>query len=335
MTVCSISDAWLLPLAKYLDVAAGINEVNINAPGQIWLVPALGEKRKVAAPEITFAWCRSLADLVSTSTNQKLTEENPLMSAHLPSGERIQFVSPPATTTGAMAISIRVPSQHTFQLSDYRDKGAFDNTTLALNSAPVKPSVGKVARLIREGAIEEALITAVVERLNIVISGGTFSGKTALMNALLAHVPTTERLICVEDAHELHLPLHEDVVRLYYSRDGQGKAKVGATDLLQAGLRMNPSRFMLAELRGSEAYAYIRAVRSGHPGSITTVHADTPQLAMEQMAMMVMQAGIGLSHPDVLRYLSTVVDLFVQIEYDPATQRRVVPSLFLTQQVPA
>lgn len=331
MSVCPISDAWLKPLAPFMAEGAGINEININEPGRAWLVPAVGKKRKVELSELSYAWCRSLADLVSQQTNQRLSEETPLMSAHLLGGERIQFVSPPATTADAMAVSIRIPSRHTFALQDYRDSGALNDTTLDLNQAPIKPAAKRAADLVAAGRVEDALELSVKERLSIVISGGTYSGKTSLMNALLRLVPTDERLISLEDSHELHLPDHEDVVRLYYSRDSQGKSKAGPVELLQAGLRMNPSRFMLAELRGAEAYAYIRAVRSGHPGSITTVHADTPQLALEQMAMMVMQAGLGLGHSDVLRYLRGVVDLIVQIEFDASTGKRRIPSLFFTQ----
>ncbi|MGO8655077.1 ATPase, T2SS/T4P/T4SS family, partial [Rhizobium ruizarguesonis] len=124
----------------------------------------------------------------------------------------------------------------------------------------------------RTGSYQAFLREAVHARKNIIISGATGSGKTTLSKALIRHIPSSERIISIEDTPELVIP-QPNHVRLFYSNGGQGLAKVGAKDLLESCLRMRPDRILLQELRDGTAFYYIRNVNSGHPGSITTVHA--------------------------------------------------------------
>ena len=135
---------------------------------------------------------------------------------------------------------------------------------------------------------------AVRLRKNIIVSGGTSTGKTTFLNALVKEIPLGERLIMIEDTPEIRLE-HPNAVGLVAARGTLGEARVNVEDLLQASLRMRPDRILLGELRGPEAYSFLRAVNSGHPGSITTVHADSPRAAVDQIALMVMQAGANLS----------------------------------------
>ena len=147
----------------------------------------------------------------------------------------------------------------------------------------------------------------------VAVSGGTSTGKTTFLNSLLAEVPREERLILIEDTPELQLE-HENAVGLIAARGQLGEADVSAEDLLIAALRMRPDRIILGELRGVEAFTFLRAVNTGHPGSMTTIHADTPQRAIEQLSLLVLQAGSKLVRDDVRHYVRESVDLFVQLE---------------------
>ncbi len=138
------------------------------------------------------------------------------------------------------------------------------------------------------------------------------------MKGLVEEVPRHERLITIEDTAELTLPNHPNVVHLFYSRDAQGTAKVSARSLLEACLRMKPDRIFLAELRGDECFHFIRLAASGHPGSITSVHAGSCALALEQMALMIRESGAsgGLRMNEIQRLLGVVVDVIVQFDRD-------------------
>jgi type IV secretion system protein VirB11 len=155
---------------------------------------------------------------------------------------------------------------------------------------------------------------AVRARKNIVVSGPTGSGKTTWTKSLIREIPAAERLVTIEDARELVLDGHPNHVRLYYSKDGQGQARVTPKQLLECCLRMRPDRILLAELRAEEAFDYLRNVNSGHPGSITSVHASSATLAFEQLTLLVKQssAGSGLTRRDIKSLLYLLVDVVIQ-----------------------
>jgi type IV secretion system protein VirB11 len=157
---------------------------------------------------------------------------------------------------------------------------------------------------------------AVRARKNILISGPTGSGKTTWAKALTEVIPVDERLITIEDTRELVLDQHPNHVRLYYSKDGQGQAKVSPKQLLEATLRMKPDRVLLAELRGEEAFYYLRNINSGHPGSITSIHAASCELAFEQLMLLVKESTSGreLSRVDILELLHRAIDVVIQFD---------------------
>src|SRR5260221_219981 len=171
---------------------------------------------------------------------------------------------------------------------------------------------------------------AVRSRKNIVVSGPTGSGKTTWNEALIREIPSDERLVTIEDAHELVLDNHPNHVRLYYSKDEQGLARVSPRKLLEASLRMRPDRILLAELRAAEAFDYLRNVNSGHPGSVTSVHAASAELAFEQLVLLVKQSdsGRGLSRTDIRTLLYLLVDVVIQcgVEY----HRRYISEIWYT-----
>jgi type IV secretion system protein VirB11 len=165
------------------------------------------------------------------------------------------------------------------------------------------------------GHWREFLELAVRTRRNILISGATGSGKTTLSKALIAAIPPHERLITIEDTIELVIP-HQNCVRLLYAKDRQGVAKIGPRELLESSLRMRPDRILLQELRDASAFFYLRNVNTGHPGSITTVHANSAALAFEQLTLLVKEseAGRDLTRDDIRQLLMGLVDIVVQVQ---------------------
>lgn len=319
----------LRPLLTRTDVT----ELCINQPGVAYLETREGWQRE-AIPFADFDWCRRLAKLVANSTRQRVDEESPLLSASLPSGERIQIVLPPATSAGCVAISIRRPSDQVWSIDELSLSGIFRATRRA--SEALDQTETELLKLLEAEQYESFMRLAVASRKNILVSGPTGSGKTTWTKALIREIPADERLITIEDAQELILDRHPNHVRLFYSKDDQGLARVTPKQLLESCLRMKPDRILLAELRAEEAFDYLRNVNSGHPGSITSVHAASAELAFEQLVLLVKQSrgGQELPRADIKQLLYLLVDVVIQfgierhrrfikeIWYDPGRKRR-------------
>ena len=288
-----------------------ITELCINQPGSAFIETNDGWRRE-ELPFADFAWCRRLAKLVANYTRQRVDEESPLLSASLPSGERIQVVLPPATLPGSVAITIRRPSDRVWSLDELGAMGLFAPTRLAVEG--MDPEEAELSVLLAQRDYTQFLKRAVRTHRNIVISGPTGSGKTTCIKALIQEIPAQERLITIEDTQELVLNQHPNHVRLFYSKDDQGLARVTPKQLLESCLRMKPDRILLAELRAEEAFDYLRNVNSGHPGSITSVHASSAELAFEQLTLLIKQsrAGAELSRTDIKNLLYTLVDVVIQ-----------------------
>jgi type IV secretion system protein VirB11 len=297
----------LRPLLSRSDVT----ELCINRPGVAFLETREGWRRE-ALPFADFDWCRRLAKLVANSTRQRIDEESPLLSASLPSGERIQIVLPPATSAGCVAISIRRPSDQVWSIEELAAHGIFRATRRATDA--LDETEVELSRLLEASDYEAFMRRAVVARRNILVSGPTGSGKTTWTKALIREIPSEERLITIEDAEELILDKHPNHVRLFYSKDDQGLAHVTPKQLLESCLRMKPDRILLAELRAEEAFDYLRNVNSGHPGSITSVHAASAELAFEQLVLLVKQSrgGQELPRADIKQLLYLLVDVVIQ-----------------------
>lgn len=299
---------------------AEVTEVCINRPFEAFVECRSGWRRE-ALPFASLSWCEHVARLAATATQQRVAPECPLLSAALPSGERIQVVMPPACTPGTVAITIRKPSERVWSLAELSAGGLFGRCNAAKS---VDDSDEELRALHAAGEFEAFLRLAVRVRKNIVVSGPTGSGKTTFTKALLQEIPADERLITIEDAQELNLDGHPNSVRLFYSKDGQGTAKVSPKQLLEGCLRMRPDRILLAELRSDEAYTYLRNVNSGHPGSITSVHASSARLAFEQLMLLVKESpgGRDLSREDIKSLLHLLVDVVVQFGIEGAETAR-------------
>ena len=302
-----------------------VTELCINRPREVFLETRSGW-RSVAAPFADFDWCQRLAKLIANATRQRVDESAPLLSASLPTGERVQIVLPPATTLGCVAITIRRPSAEVWSLEELARRGALRAVRPGLRL--LDDGEAELKRLHAHGEYLGFLRLAVRSRRNIVVSGPTGSGKTTWTKALIQEVPVEERLVTIEDARELVLDRHPNHVRLYYSKDDQGLARVTPNQLLECCLRMRPDRILLAELRAEEAFDYLRNVNSGHPGSITSVHAASAELAFEQLVLLVKQSpgGRTLDRDDIKQLLYLLIDVVIQCGLDH--HRRVIREIW-------
>ncbi len=302
LTLCA-----LRPLLASPDVM----ELCINRPMEAFLETRDGWRREVL-PFADFEWCSRLAKLIANSTQQRIDASAPLLSASLPSGERVQIVMPPATTAGCVAIAIRRPAEQVWSIEELGRRGMFRATQQA--SQKLDDTEEEMLHMLALSQFEAFMRLAVQSRKNILVSGPTGSGKTTWTKALIREIPSDERLITIEDARELVLDRHPNHVRLYYSKDDQGVARVTPKQLLESCLRMKPDRILLAELRAEEAFDYLRNVNSGHPGSITSVHATSAELAFEQLVLLVKQNSSGreLARNDIKSLLYLLIDVVIQ-----------------------
>jgi type IV secretion system protein VirB11 len=295
---------------KGLFAEDGVAEISVNVPGEAW-VEKRGDMRCEKLPSLDVEHLKALGRLVAQSTEQIVSEERPLLSATLPNGYRIQVVFPPACEPGTVCMSIRKGATQLFTFDTYEKAGAFEQTA---TEEIVDPNAAILKDYLAKGQIRAFLSHAIKSKKNIIISGGTSTGKTTFTNAALLEIPTEERLITVEDAREVQLPYHKNRVHLLASKGGQGRAHVTTQDLIEACLRLRPDRIIVGELRGSEAFSFLRAINTGHPGSIATLHADAPAMALEQLKLMVMQAGLGMPPAEIRNYILAVVDIVVQLK---------------------
>jgi type IV secretion system protein VirB11 len=297
-------ESYLAPIAPFL-LRDDITDIYINRPAELWIETLGGHIERIELPALTGTVLARLARQIAATSAQGISREHPLLSASLPDGSRVQIVLPPATR-GEIAIAIRRHISAGMSLQDYADAGALDGTLTDVRgrTAPAAlPWDADQMTLLRQ---------AVTSRKNVLISGGTSTGKTTFLNALLQEVPESERLILIEDTPELNL-IHPNAVGLLAARSALGEAEVTAEDLLIASLRMRPDRIILGEMRGKEALTFLRAVNTGHPGSLSTIHADSPERAIDQLALLVLQTGMRMAWEDVMRYIERSIDLIVQL----------------------
>jgi type IV secretion system protein VirB11 len=323
-------DRALAPLAPFLADPAVV-EISVNRPGEVY-VERVGanvmEYHHVAA--LSAGEIEHIGERVAGATHQFVSRANPILSAALPAGERIQIVLPPAAPDGG-AISIRKQVTSDLTLEHYRDNGFLAKVSVAVGG--LNEVDRELIEHLRAERIYDFIQTAVRSRVSILISGGTSTGKTTFLNACLKTIDRNERILTLEDTREL-FPPQPNTLHLLASRGDQGTAHVTIQSLLEASLRMRPDRLFVGEIRGVEAFAFLRAINTGHPGSMSTVHADTPHGAYEQLAMMMMQAGMssGYSKPDLMSYIRMVIPVVVQLRRDGG--RRGVSEIFFARHAP-
>ncbi len=302
--------SYLSPLAEWLD-AGDVTEILVNRPGEVWIERiGAAQMERHEAPAIDAQLLERLAHQIARINHQGVSRETPLLAAVLPGGARVQMVLPPATR-GDVALAIRKHIVHDLTLEDYLKSGGFSKLKTASGSeADLRVSLTAKHE---EGDILGFLRDAVAARKTILLSGGTSSGKTTLLNALLKEIPSHERVIAIEDTPEIKLG-RPNAIGLVAVTGDQGEARITIDDLMRASLRMRPDRLIVGELRGNETVTFLRAINTGHPGSLSTIHASSPDGAFEQIALMCMQAGFGLSRTETIHYAKSMIDIVVQMD---------------------
>lgn len=291
-------DAYLAPFRPWLQRET-VTEIIVNRPGELWVEDAAcAGMQRIEDPAIDDVLLQRLAEQVARVSHQGINREHPLLAATLPDGARIQLCGPPATRRH-WALAIRRHRMLDLPLDAY-DHGAILPTPETSSPDPSKEPIA-------------FLRDAIKRRRTILISGGTSTGKTTFLNAMMREIPLDERIVLIEDTAELKLP-GLNGVGLIAVKGELGEAKVSADDLVQAALRLRPDRIVLGELRGHEAISFLRAINTGHPGSFSTVHANSPRGALEQIAFMALQSGVGISRRETLEYAASVIDLVVQLD---------------------
>lgn len=310
-------------LSRFYDLLSGenITEVSFN-----------GNKIKKIFIEQNGSWFdRDLKDLIGENeevgylnsiftqlasyNGQPFDSKNPILSGVLPKGHRIQVVHESCVGGGNKAFSIRKPSEHSFTFDDYINGGAFDNVKID-GQSNTDDDIYLDKLLNRDKNVSEFIKQAVILKKNIIISGGTGSGKTTFFNALTKLIPLTERLISIEDTPELKF-IQTNCI---YLISPENNKSINFNTLLRACLRLRPDRIMAAEIRGEEAFSYLRAINTGHSGSITTIHANNASSAFHQLYMMLSQANLNMDQDAVMKYVRATVDVIVQMKNKKITE---------------
>ncbi|GAO22530.1 type II secretion system protein E [Alicycliphilus sp. B1] len=320
--------------SRWLD-RPGVQEVAINRPGEVALWEG-GYWHAHLDPAITRDVIEQLGQLVANRSRKPFNASNVTLSTALPDGTRLEMTGPPATVNNHIYVNLRKHSVAAFTLDQFIEQGYFANTVHMFNMNMADEHRARAARqllpeqlrlwdLAQAGRWPEFLKTAVLEYQNILVSGATGSGKTSFIRGLVELIPTEERILTVEDTPEMPLPNHPHCQALLYRREGTSTTAGGsAKDMLQAAMRKTPKRVLLAELRGDETYYYIQSVlNSGHPGGMTTTHANSPREAFMRLALLIKASpeGRGLAMEETLTLLHSLVNVVVQIVFKPGAGR--------------
>lgn len=274
-----------------------ISDILINGPKSVY-VERGGQMERTNCTFRDNDHLMQIIDRIVSKVGRRVDEVCPMVDARLPDGSRVNAIIPPLALDGA-SVSIRRFGSNPLKLEDLLNFKAFSPEMVML----------------LEGAIKA--------RLNVIISGGTGSGKTTLLNTLSSFISNQDRIVTIEDAAELQLQ-QDHVVRLETRPPNiEGKGAITATDLVKNALRMRPERIIIGECRGPETLDMLQAMNTGHEGSLTTLHANTPRDAVARMETMIMMAGFGLPLSAMRQQTASAVDLLVQANRLQGGSRRI------------
>lgn len=263
---------------KYLDMD-GLTEIAVNRPQEVW-TEINGEWSCHVDEKVTISVCRAFSQTLASFKKDEISEVKPLLSATLESGERVQVVFPPACEDKTISITIRKPSTRQISHKEYIESGFYRY----VSSGEKKKNVDdKLLELYREKKFAEFIELAVYAGKTILIAAGTGAGKTTYMKSLIEFIPLNVRIITIEDTEELKFFVHKNYVHLFYPSEAGNTSGsiITAGSLIKSCYRMKPDRILLAEVRGGEAWDFLKVVSSGHSGSMTTVHAGSTSEAID------------------------------------------------------
>ena len=324
------AEGLLQPLAMFLQDPE-ISEIIINRPKEIW-VEKQGKFSTFSLESLTALHLHRLCQLIANENGKKLSPECPLLSGNLPDGARVQIVIPPVSASPVFAIRKKVLKN--FSLEDYRQSGFYHMAHQVFiqeyQSAQSKQfqdqnqnqkkdqksyESQKLYQLYQSGDWALFIHQAIQTKKNIIISGGTSSGKTTYLTACLQAIDPSERLLILEDTQEVETP-HLNQVRLL-TQPG-----VSMQSLVQASLRLRPDRILMGEIRGKEIMDFIGACATGHEGGMTTIHANSPAVALMRMTQMYkLNAVPSMTDQDILREIQMVIDIIIQINKTPSGRK--------------
>jgi len=291
------------PLQPLLE-DSGISEIMVNKPSQIYVE----RHGRVSLSPMIFesnAQLRQVIDRIVSTVGRRVDESSPMCDARLRDGSRVNVVLPPLAIDGP-CMTIRKFSREKLRPEDLLATGT---------------ATADMLRYLR---------AAVRSRLSILVSGGTSSGKTTLLNILSGYIPTDERIVTVEDSAELQLR-QEHVIRLESRPPNvEGTGAIAIRDLVRNALRMRPDRIIVGECRGGEALDMLQAMNTGHEGSMSTVHANSPYDAFGRLETMVLMAGADLPARAIQKQIASAIDLVVQVERVRGGQRKIVSVVEIT-----
>ena len=307
------SEGLLAPIAPWLEDKA-VSEILLNKPGEIYVEKA-GELQRFDVPEFNERAISMLFQLIANENKQTISEKKPLLSASLKDGSRVQVVLPPTAKHHTLSIRRKVVRHLTLadydQLQFYNHAENFD--VHGDHFSQLCEDEKQLTQLYQKKAWDTFIRRAIDLKKNIVISGGTSSGKTTFLNACLRQIPMTERILLLEDTREIDIP-HPNQVSLLASKGDQGLATVSMQDLVQCCLRLRPDRIIVGEIRGKEILDFLGACSTGHEGSLTSIHANNPRVALMRMTQLYKQNNVpSMSDQDILREINEVVDVIIQV----------------------
>ena len=302
--------------------APGVTEVVINEPSEALTETKDGWERH-PLPDLTFESLMHLANALAILNGDHLNADAPIKSLVLPDGQRGQVVIPPATEPNTLSLTIRIPSTTRFTMADYVSSGRLSDFRDVSDHlcCPDDVPLLEWERLMLETKASRDMDTfwqmVIDNKLNTVLVGGTGSGKTTFTKALADLVPRDTRIITLEDTHELDLPNHWNKQHLFY-----GKRGVTPKACIASCMRMKPDRVFLTELRGDETWDYLSLLNTGHPGSITTVHANDCRSAFYRIGTLIKQSAVGqtLDFGYIMREVMTTLDVVAFFSHTKLTQ---------------
>jgi pilus assembly protein CpaF len=272
------------PLEQFLSVD-GITEIMVNGPKQIFIERG-GKLTRVNASFENDEHLMRIIDRIVAPLGRRIDEGSPMVDARLPDGSRVNAVIPPISLVGP-TLTIRIFSKIPLTVENLIEFGS----------------------LTREAV--EFLKASVIAKVNVIISGGTGSGKTTLLNIMSGFIPDDERIVTIENAAELQLRQEHVVTLESRPPNVEGRGEVSIRDLVINSLRMRPDRIVVGEVRGGEALDMLQAMNTGHDGSLTTAHANSPRDMLARMETMVLMAGMDLPHRAIREQMASAVDLVV------------------------